>query len=210
MRADALLIDFDGVFRHWPLSDAPTESVHGLPIGAIRKVAFADELLELAITGVITDEEWRSEVSRRLAHSFPSSTSTQAVAQWSRSLGEIDADVLRLLRDCNPSLRVVLASNATTRLSRDLAALDLTKYFHAVANSSQIGVAKPREEFFRHALRLADTAAERAIYVDDSPENVAAAEELGIVSRIYTGFASLRQFLCEEGLLGTASDRMRN
>jgi hypothetical protein len=59
----ALLIDFDGVIRRWPASEANLETRYGLPAGAIRSVAFAPALLLPAITGEVSDESWRAGVS---------------------------------------------------------------------------------------------------------------------------------------------------
>ena len=47
----ALLIDLDGVIRLWPATqDADAEIAVGLPDGAIKRVAFAADLLLPAIT----------------------------------------------------------------------------------------------------------------------------------------------------------------
>ena len=198
---DALLIDFDGVLRHWPASDAEIETAHGLPVGTIRETAFAKELLDPAITGVVADEAWRSAVAVRLAERFPESAASEATAQWARSTGVVDKRVLDLLNACSPTLRLVLVTNATTRLPQDLSALGLTGRFHAVANSSELGVAKPQVEFFQHALRLANAAAEHVIYVDDAPGHIAAAARMGIASHPFSGYESMRDFLGEAGVI---------
>lgn len=38
MKISALLIDLDGVLRHWPGSYADLESSHGLPAGTGRRI----------------------------------------------------------------------------------------------------------------------------------------------------------------------------
>lgn len=204
MRIDALLIDFDGVLRHWPKSDEEIETRCGLPAGAIREIAFAHDLLGPALAGSVTDEAWRGEVATRLAERFPRAAALEAVAQWSQSSGVLDERVLGLLHACAPSLRLVLATNATTRLPRDLSVLGLAERFHAVANSSELGVMKPQAEFFHRALWLADAPAEHAIYIDDAPGNVAAATRLGITSHLFSGYDSMREFLREAGAAASA------
>ncbi|MGW7365885.1 hypothetical protein ACWGI8_21200 [Streptomyces sp. NPDC054841] len=63
---DAVLCDVDGVLRHWPAADT-LEQAHGLPVGALAGAAFAPARLQPAITGEITDEQWRSAVAADLA-----------------------------------------------------------------------------------------------------------------------------------------------
>ena len=55
--------------------------------------------------------------------------------------------------------------------------------FHVIVDSSEVGVRKPDPRIFQLALeRLGGIAPERALFLDDAPSNVAAAEKLGIRS----------------------------
>ena len=201
MHYAVLLIDFDGVLRHWPESDAEIETAHGLPVGAIRKAAFASERLEPVITGMTPDEAWRRDVARYLGDCFPRADAAAAVARWSKSSGKVDAQVLALLQQCMSALRTVLATNATSRLPQDLATLGLSAQFHAIANSSELGVMKPQAEFYRRALQRIDVPPQRALYVDDSAANAEAAAALGITAHRFVGCAALREFLHRAGAI---------
>ncbi|MCX5206431.1 hypothetical protein OG897_34115 [Streptomyces sp. NBC_00237] len=54
---DAVLCDFDGVVNLWePDGMAALDRAWGLPEGSLAGAAFADELLEDAVTGRLTDE----------------------------------------------------------------------------------------------------------------------------------------------------------
>jgi hypothetical protein len=86
----ALLIDLDGVIRRWPASEADLETRHGLPVGAIRSVAFAPALLQPAITGRVSDESWRAGVAQQLAAAHPRGRAHEAVRAWSAVCGEVD------------------------------------------------------------------------------------------------------------------------
>ncbi len=67
LRYEALLVDLDGVNRRWRKThDDAVEAAHGLPPGSLRSAAFAPELVELAITGQISDEAWRSNIAESL------------------------------------------------------------------------------------------------------------------------------------------------
>jgi putative hydrolase of the HAD superfamily len=201
MQYDAILVDLDGVIRVWPESDESIAAAYNMPIDAIRNIAFSPELLNLAITGEITDEEWRARVGEQLRGEFPGTDAQDALAQWSSQTGEVDQEVLSLLRNCDRSIKLVLVTNATSRLARDLDALDISNYFHAVVNSSTVGFVKPSEQIFRFALRQADTVPERALFIDDSKANVDAAASMGILGHVHANFAQLSSFLRYAGVL---------
>lgn len=69
-----------------------------------------------------------------------------------------------------------------------------------VISSHEVGHRKPDREIFRLALHRAGTDAEQALFVDDKPENVAAARQLRIHAHHYTGLPGLVGFLGEHGL----------
>ncbi len=63
----AIVTDLDGVIRHFPAHrDGEIEQRYDLPLRAISKAAFDSSLLQLAITGKISDEEWRSQIQKNL------------------------------------------------------------------------------------------------------------------------------------------------
>jgi len=204
MRVAVLLIDLDGVLRLWPNAHS-CEEEHGLPSGSISRAAFAAPLLEQAITGRITDREWRDEVSRQLSVAYPEARAPEAVEAWSAPFGSVNAEVLEMVAAARKHCAVGLVSNATDRLTKDLAALGLAAHLDFVVNSSDIGFPKPRPEIFVHALARTGSRPEATVFVDDTAPNVAAACALGIRSHHFTSAAGLCVFLQSVGLLGVAA-----
>jgi HAD superfamily hydrolase (TIGR01509 family) len=197
---DALLIDFDGVLRQWP--DSPDWPVpYGISEAEIRSVAFTPTLLRKVILGEISDEAWRAEIATRLARSHGEAQSQRAVDLWSRGAGVLVPEVTELLGRLPAHFRIVLATNATSRLPLDIEFLGLTHRFHAVANSSRLGVAKPDPAFFQAALQLAGVAPADALFVDDAPENVSSASRLGIASHHFRSPSLMAAFLEQHGAL---------
>lgn len=194
MTACALLIDFDGVIRHFPrLSEL--ERAAGLPDGAVHAAAFAPERVGAAVRGTVSDDQWRAQVALDLAQRFPGARADEAVRGWSESAGELDSAVLALVAQARRHVRVVLVTNATTRLGSDLARLGLTQAFDAVVSSAEVGTAKPDAGIFHAALARAQAEAGHALFVDDALRNVAAARALGIDSLHFTGIEPLRNAL---------------
>lgn len=190
----ALLIDFDGVLRHWPDSpDWPLQCK--ITEAEIRAVAFTPTLLQKVILGEISDEAWRAAIVAGLARSHGNSPSQRAVDLWSRSAGVLVPEVTEILCRLRATFRVVLATNATSRLPLDIESLGLSNRFHAVANSSRLGVAKPDPAFFQAALQLAGVAPAAALFIDDTPENVSSASRLGIASHHFRSPSLMAEFL---------------
>ena len=76
-----VLTDFDGVVRHWPAAvTASVEDRHGLKRGSLARTAFDPSILDDAVTGRMTDSEWRCEVARRLGAETDAATARAAVA----------------------------------------------------------------------------------------------------------------------------------
>ena len=167
-----LLLDLDGVLRAFP--PVPPE---------IAEVAFEPALLRRAVTGEITDEQWRHEVG----------------LDWTATPGEVIPDALALVRAARRQCFVALLSNATTRLESDLALLGLDGEVDAVFNSARLGVAKPDQEIFRRV--LAELGHSTAVFCDDTEENVAAAREAGLDAVHVPDTAALRTALAVRGLI---------
>ncbi|WP_184446983.1 HAD-IA family hydrolase [Xanthomonas sp. 3498] len=201
--ARALLVDMDGVLRLWPDDDAALERAHGVLPGSLRAVAFAPALLEPAIRGTTSDAQWLAEVAGRIAALVPEADAPALVAAWSApTAARLNQPVLALLRDVRQRMPVVLLSNATSRLPRDLDALGIADAFDAVVNSSEVGAIKPEPAIFLHALAQLGMAADQVLFVDDTAANIEAARALGLRAERYVGAAALRAWLLAQGALG--------
>jgi len=201
MRHTVLFIDFDGVIRHWHDDVSLIEARCGLPRGAISSVLFSPTMLLPAISGAIDDETWRRNIAAELQQRHRDARAHEAVAQWSLSPGEVDRETLAILARCRPQLRIVLATNATSRLNEDLHALGLASRFHAIANSSELRATKPSPEFFHAALARTEASAVETLFIDDSSQNVDAAAALGMLAHHFRGHAEMRRFLEHAGAL---------
>jgi putative hydrolase of the HAD superfamily len=191
----ALVVDLDGVLRTWqrrPMSRV--EADHGLPAGAIASVAFDPLRLLPAITGASSDEEWRAQISAELAARY-GRKGVRAVEDWSQDRGEIDQEVLDLVTRQRELRRVAVLTNATSRLRSDLAEHALDATVDAVFSSAELGVAKPDSRAFELAASALGCTPPECAFVDDSPDNVAAAAQLGMTTHLYRTVAGMKDFL---------------
>jgi putative hydrolase of the HAD superfamily len=90
---------------------------------------------------------------------------------------------------------VGLLTNATSRLPRDLAQLQLRDEFDVIINSAVVGAAKPSRAIFQAALAALQAQPATTLFVDDTPGHVQAAAELGMVGHIYRSSNDFQQLL---------------
>jgi 2-haloacid dehalogenase len=74
-------------------------------------------------------------------------------------------------------------------------------WFERIVVSGEEGMAKPDPRFFRLAIERCALDPERTLFIDDNPENVAAAREQGLDAVRFTAAAPLARTLAERGLL---------
>ena len=77
-------------------------------------------------------------------------------------------------------LKFCVLSNAWPSLEKKFHMLGIGEYFDAFVISSQVGCWKPAEPIYTAAIEKADLPAENLLFIDDIPEYVAKAKEMGI------------------------------
>jgi putative hydrolase of the HAD superfamily len=192
----AVITDFDGVLRHW--NNDKTRKVEAdckLEFGTLSRICFSEDLLQPAITGKSTFESWVNSVRERLIKAYGLGVAEHYVEAWLTADYSIDYDLIKQYRELFPETRLVLATNATSRLPLELRNAKLDLAFDSVYNSSAMGVAKPKTLYFQAMLMSMGFTAKEVIFIDDSPANVQAAKSLGITSCLYNGRSELLESL---------------
>jgi putative hydrolase of the HAD superfamily len=182
-----VLFDLDGVIRTFP--DMAKWS-------GIWSVAFDPGLLDQAVTGRITDEEWRAEIARRLG-----TEASDELAAWNASFGEVNPNVIELVRMARRSVPVGLLTNGTTRLANDLAQLGIADEFDTIFNSCDLGVAKPDRAVFALVCEHLDVDPSSVLFVDDSPNHVDGARRAGLQATLFVDAVLLAEDLRELGVI---------
>jgi len=196
-----LLIDLDGVIRHWDPDHIPNlERRLGLPTGSLANAGFEDDRLARAMDGRLSFTGWCDEIGAVLAAEHGVEASAVADA-WAEAGWTIDNGVLDLLAEVRRSVPVALLSNANSRLVEDLEWSGIAEAFDAIVGSSDIGAAKPSPEAFRIAADRIGVALDRCAFVDDTASHVEAARGLGLRAEVFTDAEALRALLVELGLI---------
>ncbi len=77
----------------------------------------------------------------------------------------------------------------------------MDRLFDGVVLSYVVGIVKPDSRIFDAAIKVSGTTVKDCLFVDDAPENVAAAERRGIVSHLFRNAEGLVAFLKNNGII---------
>lgn len=189
--------------------------------GVLVELAGVEKMLEWSKELGSTDELWRrwlgsdavrafetgrigtEEFAQRLVGEFgvpvPPAEFLQAFDGWPRALFP---GAKYLLAELAPHHRLASVSNTNElHWARFTNEWTLDQSFHHNFPSHHVGRLKPDADYFEHVLDAMGAPASRVLFVDDNAINVAAAAQLGMVTRRVVGVAGARAAMHELGLL---------
>ncbi len=198
---DAVIFDIGGVLVRIELS-AILKSVSQLSkkspfeLAAIYK---HQSILDFEV-GKITEREFHRVLEGLLGCPFPY---PQFCETWnSIFIGEIEPTVtLMHALNAQPELKVGILSNTNCLhlewMRARLKTFDGIKHFYA---SNEIGHRKPNASAYHYVLDKMGVAPERAVFIDDLSENIAAAKAVGMHGIEATDAAAVRSGLASLGI----------
>ena len=89
-------------------------------------------------------------------------------------------DAAEVLATLSRTHSLGIISDTWPSIVNQLEYLGIYKYFSSATYSCELGVFKPDKRMFSEALKRSDFSAEEAVFVDDIPQNLQSASELGI------------------------------
>lgn len=200
----AVIFDCGKVFLHDPDLEITLEDIASscqLPYELMANVVM--QLLPDFQTGKCDEEEfWRSFRERTELAALP----VNYRELWTRKyleLSRIDYGVLSLVEELQqlgykiPVLSNTIPPHVRVNLERNLFSLFGPEIF-----SCEVGWKKPEPEIYHLALERTGVAAAEAIFIDDVPRYVAAAQEVGIDGILFQDVQQLRRELQGRGIIG--------
>jgi putative hydrolase of the HAD superfamily len=183
----ALTWDFGGVLFRTE-DEAPRqrwERKLNLQAGELHDLVFYGKTSRLATMGKASTEDiWRT-VGEQLELTFEDLNALRADF-WAGD--RLDQGFVEATRTLRKHLKTALLSNAWPDMRSYLVEdLQIDDAFDLVVISAEEGTAKPGEQIYRILLDRLSIRAEECIFIDDSPENIHAANELGIKTVLYQG-----------------------
>ncbi|HUH98406.1 MAG TPA: HAD family phosphatase [Anaerolineales bacterium] len=158
----------------------------------ISKIVFESETARKASLGEASVEEHWLAVTRRLR--LPASEAGSVRMEFFAG-DVIDRELLDFIRSLRPRHQTGLISNAWGDLREYIVRNHFEDAFDTLTISAESGVMKPRPEIYRLALRQAQVEAREAAFIDDTPQNVEAANALGMHGIVFRDPVQVRENL---------------
>ncbi|MBT6815994.1 MAG: HAD-IA family hydrolase, partial [Flavobacteriales bacterium] len=140
-------------------------------------------IFNLLETGEISE----NELIREIQSSCKSATRKQIIFAWNSMLLDLPKNRTNLLENLKEKYQLFLLSNTNAIHIKELKSrLGKVKYskfynlFNKVYYSHEIGVRKPHSEAFRLVLDENNLKEKEVLFIDDSPQHIEGAKELGI------------------------------
>ena len=123
--------------------------------------------------------------------------------RWEEMLGFAHEDTLAILKELvnNPNYKVVALTNWSGETwPKAIAKFPWLQWFEGILVSGDEGMRKPFPEIYNLTLERFDIQAEEAVFIDDSPKNIAGCEAVGIKGIHFTDAPTLAVTLRELGV----------
>lgn len=180
-----LIFDLGGVILNYDVeADTKALAKAGLPeYSRWEEFPELGEIANLYLNGLISDEEFCVRIDPFCAEGTSDSVkfnSMQAV------LADIPRERLEAIIALRGRYRIFLLSNINHQsweyaLSQfGKAGIAPEECFDGIFLSYELGLAKPGAEVFKHVLEVTGSSPSETLFLDDSSDNIRAAQELGI------------------------------
>ncbi|SDG67154.1 putative hydrolase of the HAD superfamily [Lentzea fradiae] len=204
---DALVFDWGGVMTvsvpefvgAWLHAESVDRAVYGR---VMREWMSRDALPDNPVSRLETGELTVAEFERLLAAELITTTGAriEETGLLRRMFGGATPDpaMVELVRSARAAgLHTALLSNSWGEgYPKDL----LTELFDTVVISGRVGLRKPDRRIYLHTLEQIGVPAGRAVFFDDAPPNVEAAQAVGMHAFRHTGAESTRTALATLGV----------
>lgn len=150
----------------------------GLAPGMLNRIMFGSHAWQEVLVGRITAGDYWQEIGPALGLRTPNEIDAFRRRYFADEA--INAGVLDLIRRLHGRYKLAVLSNSPPGLTRWLADWEILHLFDVVICSGDEGVAKPDQAIFELALTRLGMAPEEAVFIDDNPGHVEAAQVLGV------------------------------
>jgi putative hydrolase of the HAD superfamily len=187
----ALLLDYSGVFTTPPFTAFPAlEQSKGLAPGALlellwgnygdREGTHAWHRLE---RGELTFAEYWADMQARAKTSFGDEFDVSEMAMAMRDNFAVHHVMVTRVRQLRPSYKTALLTNNVKEFGDGWrGTIPVDDLFDVVIDSSHVGLRKPEQAYFAHALDAVGAAADEAVFLDDMLCNVEGARDAGLTA----------------------------
>jgi epoxide hydrolase-like predicted phosphatase len=149
----------------------------GMEYEDLTRAVFDSETARKASVGAISEDEHWAAVTRRLGRP-PADLEHLRTEFFGGDI--VDLALVDFIRSLRPRFKTGLISNAWGGLRPYILGQKFDDAFDIMLISAEVGMVKPEAAIFQLALEQTQVSANEAIFVDDMPENVESAREVGM------------------------------
>lgn len=185
----SVIFDLGGVIINLDVSRTISEfnKISQIPFQNIYTQAKQDELFSLLDMGKISTNDFLTEIKRQIRYNGPNE---DLLLAWNAMLLDVPEERLDVLVEMKHNYNTFLLSNTCEphidafekELENEHGIKNFDDYFDKVYYSCRLGMRKPDREIFDLVLNQNNLKAEETVFIDDSPQHVKAAGEIGINS----------------------------
>lgn len=144
------------------------------------KMALFQQAVDGANSGRITGEQSKAMIADILG------ITTEQLGRRTGASMAHNVHLLSFIRSLRPDYTTALLSNvARSSLEKRFSRQELDEHFDQVFRSCELGMVKPDPAIYRYALNSLGVEPTEAIFVDDNPDYVAAAQAIGMHGIIF-------------------------
>lgn len=196
-----VVFDFGGVLTGEPNREAVINFIQESFDLSKEEFEKANQEKRLAVKQGKTDEEFWLMFAENRGIQLPSNWAESFKVVMKDAIG-INAQMYKLVDELrNEGMPVALLSNIDERLAKIIRNFGLYEPFEPCLLSYEIGVEKPDSKAYELLLQKLNLPATDIVFIDDRPENIEAAQKLGIDAILFESQAQLRNELSRRDLL---------
>lgn len=165
----------------------------GLPPATINSIMFNSRAWRDALIGRRTETEFWYAVGPELG--LKTAAAIDSFRHRYRSDEAVNTEVVSLIRQLHARYKLAVLSNAPAGLDDWLTQWNIGHLFDLVFCSGDEGVAKPEPLAYQRTLNRLGVQARESVFVDDTLENVLAAQSLGMYGIRFTSPRALKKEL---------------
>ncbi len=198
MSVKAVFFDIGGVILRTE-HQAPREHLAerlNLTYEDVYRAVFESETSRKASLGTVSEQEHWAAVTRRLGRP---AAEAKAIRDEFFAGDVLDRGLLDFIRSLRPRYKTGIISNAWPDMRAYTVENKFDDAFDSLTISAEVGVMKPQPKIYQLALEQAKVQASEAVFVDDMPANIEAANALGMRGILFRDphetLAELKTFL---------------
>ena len=192
--ARTIIFDLGGVLVHldWDKVCASLTGLSDLSYDAVMKEVLNGPIVEASMLGHLTPDEFHRSLCAKINIDVPLN---RFIDIWNGLLST-DEDMAALVAKLGVDHNLALASNTdATHFAFSTENFGVMQAFEQNFLSYEMGLLKPDPAYFHHVLYGLWASPANCIFIDDSPENVRSARNLGIIGLVFKSIDELKSDL---------------